>query len=45
MVVQEEDEEEDDGYQDVVEEPPLNHLHVGGRRQRIVHVGIQCMHH
>ena len=45
VVVQEEDEEEEDGYEDVVEQPPLHHLHVGGRRQRSVHVGIQGVHH
>ena len=45
MVVHEEDEEDEDGYEDVVEEPPLHSLHVGGRRQRIAHIWIQGVHH
>ena len=45
VVVQEEDDEEEDGYEDVVEQPPLHHLHVGGRRQRIVHFRVEGVHH
>ena len=45
VVVQEEDEEEYDGYDDVVEEPPLHNLHVGGGWQGFVHVGVHCVHH
>ena len=45
VVVQEEDEEEYDGYDDVVEEPPLHRLHVGGGGERIVDVRIESVHH
>ena len=45
VVVQEEDEEEYDGDEDVIEEPPLHCLHVGGCGQRIVDVRIESAHH
>ena len=44
VVVQEQDEEDNDRYDDVVEQPPLHKLHVGGGWQGFVHVGVQGVH-
>ena len=43
--LQEEDHKDDERDEDVEEEPPLDGLHVGGRRQELGHGCVEGVHH
>ena len=43
--LQEEDHKDDEWDEDVEEEPPLDGLHVGGRRQELGHGCVEGVHH